>query len=935
MTPLVVRIDGLTVVLQSRQELKLSNDERYKWAAAYKAAVLSAAGPTLHSDVDKDLPSQLPRLDGTKQKALLDALLRSAQVSISDVRIRYEEDTAAGIAALEFRMDYLRLRCKREQTIPRLLSLILRRHKSAQDQTCKLTLDIGITAEWIANGSCATEAILKPLAVRSELRFDLRWPTLTGLSRRDPPRLSLSGTVNVTEIALVFPSTAIEFVIRAARSCMHVLHYARYHDLRPQGNIKQTGSRAWWKYAVQAVARDVRKRHRYPFLAAAKLEYETLLKESGLVIKPQSNKKPDASTARLRLLEEVLELSWLLDVRSRLQRETANFQARAKNGKHLSTTNSQLQDSGGGPLGLEQVEIEGGIRFSLTSIGVSIETPGRASHGMLSTTLGAITLDVDAEIVRAVGGLNSRGTVGARWLLRSNLSLQSFDIFYSSRREGSLVNLVHSGRSQEVATPRSRFSGEGRSALPPAIQMTANCETVQQLAPILDLAVCNGAPLQIVVDLNLIEMVAPLFNLFAATPPASFTEDKWLTACMDCHHRTFDMAVNTTVAEEETRSQALRNKARSSIEEVNIAMQLDIIAPISCTCLVTSPWRITDAGDGFPNLGVPILQIPRIHAGFSTHPENGKHIDMWIYMEAAALWAKESKLLQLLKKSPDSPLTNRKREAMNGVDPGATLQPASPRLFSGALERAANFVTNWNSEEDVVKSRNQRWPVQAGHLSSNARMRHSPHSPPPPLEFPSFDELCSYSDIEPLIEQMAISFRVQCDASFLSEEDTVGINLDGCLPPVRVHIWPGILSDIDFLVRDTVRLTQSFVGVQSNPHRAINSMQESHPRRTFLFSSLPSIRIRVHFPTVILAFKFDPQLHVQVEEAANEIFDALGSTCDVQNARRDLLLVLKGLDVSSSFKDGSEQCNVVAQLESLELLDCRPGVPSRRACSKL
>ena len=85
-------------------------------------------------------------------RALVDALLRDLQVSLTDISLCY--GATVGGPAVSLRLPSLHLRCQRRQAVPRLLALCFPRKFGAahSEHSCDCTLEMVIGIDWHPNG---------------------------------------------------------------------------------------------------------------------------------------------------------------------------------------------------------------------------------------------------------------------------------------------------------------------------------------------------------------------------------------------------------------------------------------------------------------------------------------------------------------------------------------------------------------------------------------------------------------------------------------------------------------------------------------------------------------------------------------------------------------------------------------------------------------
>ena len=84
--PLIVRLDGLCVVLQPRHAAPLNAERQRHWQQRFKQRRLPPVGEAASGAQGA---AAVP-LDASQHQALVDALLRNLHVSVTDLRVRYE-----------------------------------------------------------------------------------------------------------------------------------------------------------------------------------------------------------------------------------------------------------------------------------------------------------------------------------------------------------------------------------------------------------------------------------------------------------------------------------------------------------------------------------------------------------------------------------------------------------------------------------------------------------------------------------------------------------------------------------------------------------------------------------------------------------------------------------------------------------------------------
>lgn len=318
-TPFVVRIDGVSAVLCARMEAadeavgegrKQQHESQPQpraeqressraWLARRKAARLGATATASKEPAaaEEEAP---PRLDAAQQRALLDMVLRSLTVTITNVSLRLEEGSGsvaesgaparsgARLSWLEARLEAASLRCRRDARLPGLLAVIplpawlpwLSRRKAAgsREQEAAIELEATVSARWRDGegeaGGAAPEAesavLLQPLHLRASLDASLRWPAPeeegaagqpagAASGAAAGPRLFLRGGAEASEASVLLPAAALGFGVRLARRAAHAESLERHRHLRPPVRVSHPRGVAaeWWRYAGTAVLLDL------------------------------------------------------------------------------------------------------------------------------------------------------------------------------------------------------------------------------------------------------------------------------------------------------------------------------------------------------------------------------------------------------------------------------------------------------------------------------------------------------------------------------------------------------------------------------------------------------------------------------------------------------------------------------------------------------
>eukprot|EP00965_Chrysotila_dentata_P233664 6199720-Pleurochrysis_carterae.AAC.1 len=131
--PFVLRLEGVHITLGPLMESTSGTDAQKAWLTLHRQRLLGAAGTGAPEQPSASIPPA-PPLDASQQRALVDTLLRSLQVFITDVVVRYESSEMGG-AAMELRLDSLSLRCQRRGKLPRLLALCFKK-KESEEHVC-------------------------------------------------------------------------------------------------------------------------------------------------------------------------------------------------------------------------------------------------------------------------------------------------------------------------------------------------------------------------------------------------------------------------------------------------------------------------------------------------------------------------------------------------------------------------------------------------------------------------------------------------------------------------------------------------------------------------------------------------------------------------------------------------------------------------------
>ena len=136
----VVRLERVEIVLLPRHAVPHDAEQQRRWQKSHKARLLRTAdgaadGPEQgHGGAATQAP-----LDGPQQQALIDMLLRNLTVSMHDVVVSYEE--GAGRPSFRAHLDSLQLHCERENELPRLFALCVKRRES-QEQRCNVHFEV-------------------------------------------------------------------------------------------------------------------------------------------------------------------------------------------------------------------------------------------------------------------------------------------------------------------------------------------------------------------------------------------------------------------------------------------------------------------------------------------------------------------------------------------------------------------------------------------------------------------------------------------------------------------------------------------------------------------------------------------------------------------------------------------------------------------------
>lgn len=140
--PFVVNLDVVRIVLRPHSAPTLAQSKRAALRRDRQRLLQEAAeeATPLH-------PTPDPPFGAAAQQKLIDALLRSLQVSVTDVVVRYE-DGADG-AAVEAHLDSLQLDCQREHELSGWLAFCLPR-RGAREQRCHCSMEAVVAITWHA-----------------------------------------------------------------------------------------------------------------------------------------------------------------------------------------------------------------------------------------------------------------------------------------------------------------------------------------------------------------------------------------------------------------------------------------------------------------------------------------------------------------------------------------------------------------------------------------------------------------------------------------------------------------------------------------------------------------------------------------------------------------------------------------------------------------
>ena len=392
----VVRCDGVTLVLQPHTEAAHVPGLREEVLQRRRQRRLQADVTAAKSAADAErraIDPAPPPLNGAQQQALIDTFLRSLQLSLSNVCVRYEEES--GGAAAELRLDALHIRCRRERArgggLWRLLSGLFGSYfggwfgwggaprRLSHEQECIVELELVTGVRWRPLPTAEPLWVLRPLTFKAETVVELWWPPRSAgdasdggdageggdgapasstAGGGDRPRLRLNATAELHQIHLDLRPEQLSMALLAVSRLVHCDHFERYRDLRPRAPILPSngappGGLGWWRYACRAVARDLalERLERSPQVISARLQavqrYEEALR--------QKWRDANAPPPSIEELEEEIELEGLLEVRTRV-RDALLAKEGARGGGGGSGAHS-IRSSLVGAAGLERMDV--------------------------------------------------------------------------------------------------------------------------------------------------------------------------------------------------------------------------------------------------------------------------------------------------------------------------------------------------------------------------------------------------------------------------------------------------------------------------------------------------------------------------------------------------------------------------------------------------
>ncbi|EOD25324.1 hypothetical protein EMIHUDRAFT_237857 [Emiliania huxleyi CCMP1516] len=681
-TPFVVRIDGVSAVLCARMEAadeavgegrKQQHESQPQpraeqressraWLARRKAARLGATATASKEPAaaEEEAP---PRLDAAQQRALLDMVLRSLTVTITNVSLRLEEGSGsvaesgaparsgARLSWLEARLEAASLRCRRDARLPGLLAVI----------------PLPAWLPWLsrrkAAGSREQEA-----AIELEATVSARWRDGEGEAGGAAPEAESAAS----EASVLLPAAALEFGVRLARRAAHAESLERHRHLRPPVRVSHPRGVAaeWWRYAGTAVLLDLGEGRRAASAAevrrraGALSQYEAELLRLGW---GAGGELPTPSAAQLAL-EEQLDERLLLRARERAAEKRAAERAAGQRARREGEAPPTSPDRGGGSgsgggtstdgeAGLERLQLSASLKLTARGVCVwlPLAAPGErfaagevslkprrgspsACAASLGLSVGRVSADVDHCLTRGDAGSSSSsggGEVGTS--SRVSAGIEAVSVFYTglstglSARSGpgegdgaGYLLRVLSGAAPSAPPPRRRKStdlttpprdfeaGGGRSHAPggaetaPALQLTASLETSGGATTHATVGLCVAHPTTLSLELGLLPLLASTAAALRPPPaPAPFRlhpreEEEHLAAAVErLARRDLDLARVPDADKGLTTPPASPPAAARMI-----GVQLDVVSPAlelgTHLASLAAPLAPSHAGDRHP-----------------------------------------------------------------------------------------------------------------------------------------------------------------------------------------------------------------------------------------------------------------------------------------------------------------------------------------------
>ena len=741
--PLIVRLDGLCVVLQPRHAAPLNAERQRHWQQRFKQRRLPPVGEAASGAQGA---AAVP-LDASQHQALVDALLRNLHVSVTDLRVRYE---VPGGPAVQLVIPSLQLRCHRQQSLPSLLACFVRRSES-QMHRCLWQLDALVSVSYSASAGSSScdhpaasaageskedeEAILRPLTVCANVATTLHWPPAAE-AHTQPLAIEVDGGLHVGELQFELGVAQLQFLVLAAHRATHAAVFERHRALRPVAGPRAM-PREWWAFASAAVRCDIaaeRSRCSWRGLrerARLRGEYEAaLLAASGV----DGAGRADSSSSRrsravaieaVHRLEEQLELPELLDLRRRVDCRISSLHRSGRaspTGRpslaalspqgpvvgrdpplpSLRSTTPRGDDGAGQSLGDgSRLRLDVSLRITAVAISAAV---GLLDGEALSCALSGLTVDVKHSLVlRGLGQLShsTEASAGARALEvnrhAAGAVLPPCCVLagISARRDG--------GRAGSGSHTRGRVATS--SAAAPFLQVTAHLDAPEDTPPRGGAAACVGCPLTLVLELGLAQQILLLGRCIVLPGPHSFSalpigaiEAAEAAAAVGTLGR-------PPLAQAERASDG---EAATVVAGAQLSLQLDMPQPLVVVLTAAElPLSRLDARPPPPviaeasQLSVPVLRMPRLHLHLSgamptfagarnddSHNDTASALRLWVHVGIGLAFTSERALMQALG-ARDPPLPARRMTLGSDVTPVAPprSRTASASSSSGALQR--------------------------------------------------------------------------------------------------------------------------------------------------------------------------------------------------------------------------------------------------------